>query len=288
MQHILYEMFLNDCIEKLDEKYKSIIKPQLDKTFLYANIIEFTFYYKPFSKDEKKDYGLYKKLHNNKQIETIELLKKEILENNYDIEALLFLYGYISHLIFDYYFNSYIKNFLNKNKISDIKNNYLRFAYNIESLYYKERTSKKLKKIKVNPKSYELTTKTQELINKILKEIHLSSMGINIYLIGMKNFKKSNSNIFYRLKYNRYKKNKYSPSLIYRVKRINKKIDYLNKEKEAWYLYDLTQTKDSFIELYDKAVSKSIEIIDTLNNEIFYRKNPKKSSAEQLKNLLGI
>ena len=282
MQHILYKLFLDDTLEDLDKKYKEIFEKEMEKTFLYSNIIEFTNYYKLFSKKDNKDYGINQKLHTRKHEETIHLLKQEILENNYDTEALMFLYGYISHLIFDYYINSYIKNLMSKNKIKDTKKNHKKVAEKIESLYYETRYNEKIKKYKINPNTYTITPRLKELLNKVLKEIHLNSMGIKVFEISLQNYKKTKENVFYKIRFKLFKNNKYSASIKYRVKKVNKKIDYLNKEKSPWYLEGIMQVNDSFNELYKKAKTDALAIINTLNEEIFYKKKIKNSSTMQL------
>lgn len=282
MQHILYNLFLDDCIQNLEEKYKEIIINDLDKTFLYSNIIELSTYYKLFSSKENNDYKIHQKLHNNKQIETINLLKKEIIENNYNSETILFLYGYISHLIFDYYLNSYIKNIMIKNKIKDTNKNFKKIKQKISSAYYEDKFNVKINKHKIKTSSYDMTLKARELTNKILKEIYLSSLGIKVYEISVSNYKKIKTNLFYKIIFKLLKNKKYSPSLAYRIKKVNKKIDYLNKEKNVWYLNGVLQVTDSFIELYNKAMYDSLDIITAINEEIFYKKKTKNSLTMQL------
>lgn len=286
MQHILYKLFLDDTLKYFDEKYKDIILKEKDKTFLYANIIEFTKYYKLFSKKDNKDYGLYQKLHTKKYEETINLLKQEILENNYDTEALFYLYGYVSHLIFDYYSNTYIKNLMSKNKIKETEKNFNKVAIKIESLYYQKRYNEKIKKHKTPSDSYELSARMKELINKVLKEIHLNSMGIKVYEISLSNYKKTKENILYKLITKIFSSKKYTASKKFKVKKVNKKIDYLNENKTAWYQDGILQVNYSFIELYEKAILETLNIITGLNEEIFYKKKIKNSPVMQLNALI--
>ena len=150
MQHILYTMFLDDCISQLDDKYKELIKDELDKIYLYANILEIPSYYKLFVSKENKDYGLYKKLNSKKQIETIDLLKKEIIENNYCVEILLILYGYIAHIFFNYYLKDYVKGLIVCHHIKYNRKNIIKVTNNIAVKFYEEKFNKKIdRKIKM-------------------------------------------------------------------------------------------------------------------------------------------
>ena len=145
MRHVLYSLFLEDCLEKLDTKYQNVIKDEMDDLFLYANIIEFPIYYKPFSRKNNPDYKIFEKLHTQKHLDVIEYIKTQIIEDNYNPKSLLFLYGFISHIVFDFYLESYISNILTINKIKKTTKNYSMVSANIEANFYYERTNKKIK-----------------------------------------------------------------------------------------------------------------------------------------------
>ena len=76
MKQILNTIFLKDCIDSLDERYKSSINKDLTKYFSYANIFDLPLYYNLFTLKKNPDYNLYNKLHENKIIETIKVATK--------------------------------------------------------------------------------------------------------------------------------------------------------------------------------------------------------------------
>lgn len=291
MRHILYTMFLDDCIKKLDKKYQEVIKDEINDSFLYANIIEIPLYYKMFTYKKNPDYKLYQKLHNDKYLEVTQYLKQEIIENNYDAKTIIFLYGYITHIIFDYYLESYISNILTINKKKHTMKNYSKVSSNIENHFYFETFNKKIKTYKINQSSLKLNEKTEHLINHILKDIFYSSMGISVYKISHKKFIKYQTSKFNPLGIKKIiygildtftRRKKYSSTSLIKSNKLNTKIDYLNKNKNAWYLYDTLKEDKSFEELYDKAISDSLEVINILNEEIFYMKKYKNGVSELL------
>ena len=73
MQQVLNQIFLEDIIFTLDEKYQNLLTEEKNKLFLYANIFEYPLYFKQFSFKKDPDYGLYEKFHNTKIINSYEL-----------------------------------------------------------------------------------------------------------------------------------------------------------------------------------------------------------------------
>ena len=296
MQHILYTMFLDDCISQLDDKYKELIKDELDKIYLYANILEIPSYYKLFVSKENKDYGLYKKLNSKKQIETIDLLKKEIIENNYCVEILLILYGYIAHIFFNYYLKDYVKGLIVCHHIKYNRKNIIKVTNNIAVKFYEEKFNKKINKYVVNKECLKLNDNITRIIKKILQELHLSSIGIKIYEISFENFilattKTTIKNfsfrkLYYRIINKKFTKRKYSLSKKFKPRKKVSKVDYLNKNKDAWYLDDLVKVTSSFNELYERIMKEVLQTISLLNDEIFYKKKTKNSVIKQLNNIL--
>lgn len=285
MRHILYSVFLEDCINQLDEKYQKLFTEHKDKYFLYANIIEIPAYYKLFTYQNNPDYSLYNKLHNEKHKEVINLIKSEIFENNYNTDILLLLYGYIAHIILDYYLESYIANILQINSMKNNMKNYSKISSGIEASFYQEKYDKSINNFKLNSESLYLTQEVNNTINKILSEIFFSSIGIKIYQISFDKFLK------YQKKWTKdplglkklylatldlfTKRKKYSAASISKFNTINKHIDYLNKDANTWYINGNIKTEKTFNELYEKAISVCITVLNNLNEEIFYKKKQK-------------
>ena len=125
-------------------------------------------------------------------------------------------------------------------------------------------------------------------MNKILKEIHYISLGMNVYEISIKNYNQIETKnfSFKRLYKNIITKNKYSLSQKFRKAKINKNIDYLNENKSPWYFKGQTQVDYSFKELFSIAAIKTSIFLNELNNEIFYKKKTTKQLTYAIKHIL--
>ena len=285
MKHILNQIFFTDTINQLDEKYKNIVKDYEPKYFMYANMFDATPYYKPFSFRKNADYKLYEKLHTIKHQEVIECIKDFVLENNYSMEYLLSLYSYICKIIFNYYTDSYV--LAKIGKIKNCKKQMFRYSKAIKSIeaeYYYQRFNTKIKKHYIDYKEINLSDENIKLLNEIFSTIYYSSIGIEVYKIGFNKFKKYTklskinflglSKPFYYTLDSLTRSKKYSISSLY-IKSSKKRKDYLNTKKATWKLYGVIEEDKSFIELYEKAKNDCVEIINAINDEIFYQKKIK-------------
>ena len=133
MIYLLYYYFLNDVIKNIDPKYQKIINPALDKTYLYANFQEILSYYNLLIINKNYDYQIYERVKNTKAQETLDFLKKETINHQYNENYLLFLIAFVSNKILNNYLNSFIT--LTKNKELHLK--YL------EHYMYKKKTNNK-------------------------------------------------------------------------------------------------------------------------------------------------
>ena len=123
-------------------------------------------------------------------------------------------------------------------------------------------------------------------------------MGIKVYKISFNNFKKYSKkaknnplkikSLIYKILDSFSKQKKYAISSIFKTNKIDKKIDYLNKNKAAWYLNGDIKLELSFYELYEKAMYESLNIINEINEQIFYKKKPKNIVAMLLNNITKI
>ena len=292
MKHILNNLFLVDTINSLDSKYKDLTKDLEDKYFMYSNMFEVTLYYKPFHYRKNPDYRLYEKLHTLKHIDVIELIKTYVLENNYNPQYLLTLYSYICNVIFNYYVESYVKSMIGEieNKKKEMFK-FSRYMKSLEAEYYSNRFKNNIKSHIIDYKEINLEETDLTLINDILKTVYFSSIGIEVYKIGLKKLHKyiklskvnflGLSKPFYYTLDSLTKSKKYSISSLF-VKKGNKKIDYLNKNKKTWKLYNVIEENKSFEELYEKAKNDCAIIINQINDEIFYQKKIKHGLGELL------
>ena len=123
-------------------------------------------------------------------------------------------------------------------------------------------------------------------------------MAIKVYKISFNNFKKYSKkaknnplkikSLIYKILDSFSKQKKYAISSIFKTNKIDKKIDYLNKNKAAWYLNGDIKLELSFNELYEKAMYESLNIINEINEQIFYKKKPKNIVATLLNNITKI
>ena len=302
MRHILYYDFLNDVVEKLEYKYKNILKSEENRFFLYANIIEFPYYYSLYSSKKNQDYNLVNKLHKVRVKETIELIVNEVLENNYSTKYLSILYGYISNIILDSYLDEYIKGMNKRNfNFSLTKKNYMfkysKYLNGIARNFFNEKHQTKIKKKEIF-KNLITTLDSEELIlmDMVFSKIYYFSYGKIVLEKSYKNFikyeKRNFKDIFGIKKFSCYLKDKFSrtkkfSTTILSTFRINKfNHDYLNYNKKYWE-YGFLVTNKTFFDLYQEALTKASNILNELSYEIFYKKNIKDTFIDKISNLIN-
>lgn len=272
MREMLNYYFSKDVLDKMDKKYYDQILSEMSKLFLYSNIIEMPLYYNIFKNKTNKDYNLYNLIHNEKFLENIILIADNILQNDYSPNQMLFLYCYISSYIFDKYLDQFIKgtNFLFKYRTINA----------LEKTTYEEKTQKKIKKLKIYKDfDLEMPSDIEDILAKITYDNYLNAFGQKIFTQGLASYRKISKHydndrfgikkiillikgiILFR---NRVPKRYLSRFGTY-------KLDYLNKRQREFYLFDELVNYD-FKMLYQKALEQAIELINTINQNIYFKK----------------
>lgn len=281
MKHILKTMFLQDVINNIDEKYKTIVESNLERYFTYANIFEMTLYYNLFTYKKNPEYGLYNKINTTKHAETILFLIQLIRENNYNTNQLLTLYSYICHISLNYYIEGYqISKIKNKKIFSQKKRmiNYSRIGKYIEAQFYQDRYYTNIRDFKLDVSKLKLTDDTFEAIDELCKNIYYNSFGVKIYKKSYHKFIKYQSKNYKGLRFlHRFtayildlltRSKKESAASIYNISKTPKR-DYLNKDNILWLDGDCEMYK-SFNQLYQEALTIAINLINIISSDIFY------------------
>ena len=276
---MLYYYFLNDVIKNIDPKYQKIINPALDKTYLYANFQEILSYYNLLIINKNYDYQIYERIKNTKAQETLDFLKKETINHQYNENYLLFLIAFVSNKILNNYLNSFIT--LTKNKELHLK--YL------EHYMYKKKTNNKtynkFNQIKFFDKSLTLTDVDKDIIEGLLSKVYFFSYGLKHFEISLKKYKKIKQQYqkdFLGMKglyLSILAKIKHNNKIKYLIKNPKNDHDLLNEQKNHWKYLDTTDKTLTFDELYQEALDTSAKLINQICDEIFYNKTIKKGLA---------
>ena len=276
---MLYYYFLNDVIKNIDPKYQKIINPALDKTYLYANFQEILSYYNLLIINKNYDYQIYERVKNTKAQETLDFLKKETINHQYNENYLLFLITFASNKILNNYLNSFIT--LTKNKELHLK--YL------EHYMYKKKTNNKtynkFNQIKFFDKSLTLTDVDKDIIEGLLSKVYFFSYGLKHFEISLKKYKKIKQQYqkdFLGMKglyLSILAKIKHNNKIKYLIKNPKNNNDLLNEQKNHWKYLDTLDKTLTFDELYQEALDTSVKLINQICDEIFYNKMIKKGLA---------
>lgn len=276
---MLYYYFLNDVIKNIDPKYQKIINSALDKTYLYANFQEILSYYNLLIINKNYDYQIYERIKNTKAQETLDFLKKETINHQYNENYLLFLITFASNKILNNYLNSFIT--ITKNKELHLK--YL------ELYMYKKKTNdktyNKFNQIKFFDKSLTLTDVDKDIIEGLLSKVYFFSYGLKHFEISLKKYKKIKQQyqkVFLGMKglyLSILAKIKHNNKIKYLIKNPKNDHDLLNEQKNHWKYLDTTDKTLTFDELYQEALDTSAKLINQICDEIFYNKTIKKGLA---------
>ena len=276
---MLYYYFLNDVIKNIDPKYQKIINPALDKTYLYANFQEILSYYNLLIINKNYDYQIYERVKNTKAQETLDFLKKETINHQYNENYLLFLIAFVSNKILNNYLNSFIT--LTKNKELHLK--YLElYMYKMKT---NDKTYNKFNQIKFFDKSLTLTDVDKDIIKGLLSKVYFFSYGLKHFEISLKKYKKIKQQYqkdFLGMKglyLSILAKIKHNNKIKYLIKNPKNDHDLLNEQKNHWKYLDTTDKTLTFDELYQEALDTSAKLINQICDEIFYNKTIKKGLA---------
>jgi len=287
MREIINNMFLCDVLSKIDNKYYQLVKPYLNKTFLFSNFFEFPSYYKIFNTKTNKNYSLDNKLFEDRNEQVLELISTEILENNYNKEYLLFFYAYISSIVLRSVFDEY-----NGAIISD-KKDFNKNAKMLESVFYKNRTNTSIKKVKIYKEfNLELSSDINNLYNIIFSDIYYFSFGIDVYKKSIKKYLKIQKHLandpigFNKLLLSIHDlfrpNNTFKVSLLSSLIIVKKDNDLLNNNHKKIVMF-ANEVDKSFIDIYDEAVNTAVTFINDYSEDILYKK---KTIKNNIKNLL--
>ena len=295
--------FSLDVYDKLSKKYKTNVN--LDKFRAFSQGPDFYYFYHfLLNKDKDKYYGIGRKMHRSYVFDYFYTLINYINDNNLfdnsDVKS--YLYGHICHYILDstcHPFIFYKTGVFKKKNKKTYKYNSLHadMEYYIDAYLIYQREKILPHKYKVYDKVFNVDSFNNELsklIDRVMKEVYDVENASKIYLKGIKRTK-----LFFRLFCNDeygIKKiiyntvDKITPSMITKISPLSyygkskQKINYLNLDKKEWnHPCDIDEKFNySFIELYLKAIDKSVKIIKDVSNML----ENKKIDKEKLSTLL--
>jgi hypothetical protein len=294
-----HSIFALDVYDKLDKTSQEKIKNNIEELKLFAqgpDIFLFHDIAKLTRKIAVSDFG--KTVHRNKTreffINAVTYIKKNKLEDNYDVIA--FLYGFICHYVLDstcHPFIIYKSGIYKKDNRESLK--YIGLHDDMDSAIdaYFINNKLKIKPRKYKPHKYisELKAFSPEL-NKIIdytfKETFQWDNVSKIYFKSYKRMKK----IYRAYRYDPFKIkrsfysfiNKITPKKVKDLKWLSynydykRKLHYLNLDKQKWnHPLDKNETYNhSFIELYVIACTKAANIINEVNKVLYKRGSIKK------------
>ncbi len=301
---ITHHMFSKEVLNNLSNEETIIFQEKIEIYHTFAQSHDYLFYYK-FGNKKKEINSLGHKAHHKKTqdylINIIEEIKSNHEENN--PELLAYLYGSITHYVLDTTCHPYIfyKTGVYRKREPDTKKyfgGHNQIEKDLDAIYYKKYTDKEYNQCNV----------TKEIIGKPIFSTKLINTLNNVY---KKTYNKENIGCYYqkgvynaRLIYNLvvndklgikkalYKlldfiinRNKHYIST-YSTYIKNPNLDYLNPEKKEWNNPCLQEEKhnESFEELYNLSVDKTITIIRQVN-KVLYENKPIKDILKYIPDL---
>lgn len=210
----------------------------------------------------------------------IEKLKKSYIDSAY-----AFILGWVCHYALDTTAHPYIfyvtGNYDKQDKSTyPYRGNHLQLEKSIDSIFLRRRgyNPNKFKSTKELFTLKELPNEINELLNLTIKETYnLDKMG-DKYGLAYKHFVKYHNYMSYDpygIKKIIYKfldlfnrKSNYVFKTFSYYNNVNPKIDYLNESNNEWLhpSYDSEVSKDSFMDLYNQAKIKAVDIINKIND----------------------
>jgi len=287
---ITHSYMAKDIYDNLNEKVKSIFNDKLSDYITYSQGTDILFFYPfiPFVLKANKIRNLGKRVHKEKVNEFFISLIEEVKKDK-NIDKFIYLSGMITHYVGDSLCHPLINYLHEKLKLENQKKKNYHFkieAYidnyilNLKNNSYKNFKCYNLIKAKKNQSIKNLLDNTYF---KVFKE---KNMGNNYY--------KSLYNmyfLFYLIRYDPYGIKKVFYDIIHFLMPFLKKdiryfsynFDlslsesnlYLNLDKKNWYNPKKTTIKrnESFLELYDKAITKGTYMIEKLYDYIYEEQN---------------
>lgn len=303
-QLITHNIFAKDVFAKLPNEIKDTFKSENAIYEMFSQSFDNYYYYVNLNiKKAKKIRYVGKKGHKTNVNKYFSTIIDNIQDMNIkkDEQALAYLYGSINHYVLDsichpfIFYKTGVYNKKDKTTYKyiglhgDMESNIDAFFYinKFNRLYTKANVTKEfLPKVKFNNNLTKLYNKTISSVYKeenmakyYLKSYHQARILYKTFINDRYGFKK----ILYKIhdKLNIFRTNNYQYYSTY-IKAPN--IDYLNLSHKKWFFpSDKTiSSKESFIDLYQKAVDKAVQLIIIAHNGLFNDRN-----IEQFKNSIG-
>jgi len=288
-----HSYFAKDVYDKLNEKTKKKINQEELKLFAQGPDCYY-FYNLMIGKKAKymRKLGLTIQTTKTKDffINTINYIKEKNLQK--ETQIMTYLYGYICHYILDSTIHPFIHykcGVFNKKDKSTYKYNGLHYEMeyflDIYMIFQNEKKeakdfkfSKYFPNIKFNNNLHKLINETMNLTYKIENISTAYEKGMNNlkdFFIIFNQDKTGIKKNFYKL-IDKITPNNHRPKkhLSFHIEH-NKKIHYLNLEKNTWNhpMYENEIYNYSFIELYHIAINKAINIINEIESILSNEKN---------------
>lgn len=301
---ITHHMFSKEILNELSENELNRFQDKLDIYHTFAQSHDYLFYYK-FGKNRKKINKLGHQAHHNKTQDYIINIIKEIKNNHQanNPELLAYLYGSITHYVLDTTCHPYIfyKTGVYRKKEKDTKKyfgGHNQIEKDLDAIYYKKYTNK----------DYNLCNVTKEIIGKPIFSNQLIQTLNNVYKntydkenIGYY-YKKGvdNARVIYNIVINdRFGIKKVFYKLLDLIINNNKRyistystyiknpnLIYLNLNNKEWSNPSNPNLKStqSFEDLYNESITKTIGIIKEVNKAL-YEDKPIKDILKHIPNL---
>lgn len=294
---VTHAYFANDVYNKLNNNTKKIINNNVENMKTYGQGHDIFYFY--FSLNLK--YGKFirdkgKFFHRNDTklffINMVKYINENNLENNSDVMS--FLYGYICHYSLDYITHPYIVHKSGRFK----KNDKSTYKFNskhsdIESYIdcYMIYKNENIKPGKFKIHKFCFNNKYNEDLKKLIDYTFFETYHIkNVSKYFFRSIKLMKI-LYWLMRYDPYgikmkiyrlidrvsgKKAKRFYPISYAFK-LNNNEYYLNTQKREWChpRYNNEISNDSFEDLYNKAIDKSLELINAVNKVIFNKEDIK-------------
>lgn len=294
-----HQIFGRDILKHLDKKTLKNIDKQTFLTFTQSHDYLYYYIFNPLKSREIIKLG--STAHKTKTQEfilnIIKYIKKNNLENNKQVVG--YLYGILSHYVMDTNFHPYIfyktgvdRNNKETRKYQGMHN---KMEKDLDAIFYKKATGKNFNMCKVPKEIIGKINPSKELKNTIdfaYKETY-DKENISKYLLGgIKHTKISytlliddrfgiKKFIYKIINLLSFKHLNMLPTYSTYIK--NPDISYLNLEKKEWNhpSYKEIKYNDSIEDLYNKSLTKFLNIIKEVNKVIYNNK-----SIDSLKNVI--
>lgn len=297
-----------DTYKKLNKNCQEKIKNKLEYFKLFCQGPDPFMFYHFFIGKKAKNIGKTQGLmHCTKTkdyfLKIIQYIhEKDLINNN---EVMTYLYGYICHYYLDLYTHPFIYYKSGQFKKED-KNTYKynglhqAIEYAIDIYFIEKNEQINAKKFKIHNHIFninKLTPSLQNIITTTIEEVYSIKNASTIYqksIWYMKNFFKLANYDPYGFKLNIYKLlDKITPKNIIKVKELSYYNNYpninnwLNLNNATWYCpWDKTKSyNNSFLDLYNQALNKSIKAIEEVTNMLENNKLDNKRLNELFQNL---